>query len=203
MRRSAVPISRCNRRTVAVAPELTYSSPYERTRISSAPGDRPLVTGDSLDLSRSSSCRRNDPHVSTVDWLETEVVGWGRFEPRPRTCSLRSQNLGLVQIAITIFDDADASLRSSSLRRQKWVGADLNHGRSKLLPDSNQPHVTIPSLANLLETEVVGWGRFELPASSMSRRCHNQTRPPTRLAAFVPRRVAPRFSSALVRCSPS
>ena len=29
--------------------------------------------------------------------------------------------------------------------------------------------------------EEVGLGRFELPASSMSRRCHNQTRPQTRL----------------------
>ncbi len=37
------------------------------------------------------------------------------------------------------------------------------------------------SLRSSVTSEEVGWGRFELPASSMSRRCHNQTRPPTRL----------------------
>ena len=37
-----------------------------------------------------------------------------------------------------------------------------------------------------VENRKVGWGRFELPASSMSRRCHNQTRPPTRSDWLLP-----------------
>ena len=45
--------------------------------------------------------------------------------------------------------------------------------------------ITNLRLTDLFGAKLVGWGRFELPTSSMSRRCHNQTRPPTLVIACV------------------